>query len=154
MLVFLLKDKNSEIKLLIAGNGEQEKEISNFIKKNKLEKNIILIGYKKNIFPYLKNAKGFILSSLWEDPGFVLIEAAICRKLILSSNAWPGPVELIKDRTNGYIFENNNIDSFLKNFALFEEGKNKNEILLNGLKMSKKFTLFSHFNKINEILDS
>ena len=149
-----LKDKNSEIKLLIAGNGEQEKEISNFIKKNELEKNIILIGYQKNIFPYLKNAKGFILSSLWEDPGFVLIEAAICRKLILSSNAWPGPVELIKDRTNGYIFENNNIDSFLKNFAIFEEGKNKNEMLLNGLKMSKKFTLFNHFNQMNKILNN
>ena len=94
------------------------------------------------------------MSSLWEDPGFVLIEAAICRKPILSSNAWPGPVELIKDKENGYIFENNNIDSFVKNFEIFKDGKNNNEILLNGLKMCKKFTLFSHFNQIDKILNS
>ncbi len=149
-----LKHKNSKIKLLIAGNGEQEKEISNYIKKNKLEENIVLLGYQKNIFPYLNKAKGFILSSLWEDPGFVLIEAAICRKLILSSNAWPGPIELIEDKKNGYIFENNNIDSFLKKFEIFEEGRNKNEMLLNGLKMSKKFTLFNHFHRMNKILYS
>ena len=149
-----LKNKNSKIKLLIAGNGEQEKEISNYIKKNKLEENIVLLGYQNNIFPYLNKAKGFILSSLWEDPGFVLIEAAICRKLILSSNAWPGPIELIEDKKNGYIFENNNIDSFLKKFEIFEEGRNKNEMLLNGLKMSKKFTLFNHFHQMNKILYS
>ena len=149
-----LKHKNSKIKLLIAGNGEQEKEISNYIKKNKLEENIVLLGYQNNIFPYLNKAKGFILSSLWEDPGFVLIEAAICRKLILSSNAWPGPIELIEDKKNGYIFENNNIDSFLKKFEIFEEGRNKNEMLLNGLKMSKKFTLFNHFHQMNKILYS
>ena len=149
-----LKQKNSEIKLLIAGTGEQKKEISNFIKKNKLEKNIVLLGYQKNILPFLKKAKGFILSSLWEDPGFVLIEAAICRKLILSSNAWPGPTELIIDKVNGYIFENNNMDSFLKKFEIFKEEKNKNDMLFNGLKMCKKFTLLSHFNQMNKILSS
>ncbi len=141
-------------KLLIAGEGEEESKLRYFINKNKLEKNIFLIGYQKNIFPYLKKAKGFILSSLWEDPGFVLIEAAICRKLVLSSNAWPGPIELIINKKNGYIFENNNIGSFLRNFKIFEEGKNKNEILLNGLKMSRKFTLFSHYNQMNKILNS
>ena len=143
-----------EYKLLIAGEGEEEGRLRHFINKNKLEKNIFLLGYQKNIFPYLKKAKGFILSSLWEDPGFVLIEALICRKLVLSSNAWPGPIELIINKKNGYIFENNNIESFLKNFEIFDEGKNQNEILLNGLKMSKKFTLFSHYHQMNKILNS
>ena len=44
-------------------------KLKNFIKKNNLEKNIILAGYKENIFPYFKKAKAFILPSLWEDPG-------------------------------------------------------------------------------------
>ena len=34
------------------------------------------MGFSENIFSYMKKADAFILSSLWEDPGFVLIEAA------------------------------------------------------------------------------
>ena len=42
-------------------------------KKKNLQKNIFLIGYVENIFPYISLSQGFILTSLWEDPGFVLI---------------------------------------------------------------------------------
>ena len=62
--------ENNKAKLLIAGNGEEEDEIRKFIKKNNLENNIILLGYIDNIYPYFKNSQGFILTSLWEDPGF------------------------------------------------------------------------------------
>ena len=55
-----------------------------------------LFPFTKNIYNYLHKSKGFILSSLWEDPGFVLIEASYCRAPVLSSNSWPGPVEIIK----------------------------------------------------------
>lgn len=143
---------NSDSKLLIAGNGEDETLIKRFIEKNKLNKNIILIGFKDNIYPYFKNASGFILTSLWEDPGFVLVEASFCRTPILSSDAWPGPIELIKDKKNGFIFESNNLKSFLKNFKDFANRQKKNEMIINGLKMSNKFTLFSHYKELNKIL--
>ena len=55
----------------------------------------------------MKKAKGFILSSLWEDPGFVLIEAAIMKTFVLSSNCLNGPNEIIKDNYSGVSFENN-----------------------------------------------
>ena len=35
------------------------------------------MGSKKNIHKYYSLSKLFILSSLWEDPGFVIIEAAL-----------------------------------------------------------------------------
>ena len=108
--------KYPNIKLLIIGNGEQYDLLNNFINKYNLSKNIFLLGYKKNIFPYLKNSKGFILSSLWEDPGFVLIEAAFCRTPVFSTDAKPGPFEIIKNNFNGTTFENNNKKSFLMNF--------------------------------------
>lgn len=147
-----LKKKNPSIKLLIAGNGEQKKKILDFIRKNKLEKNIILIGFRENIFPFLKKAKGFILSSLWEDPGFVLIEAGFCRTPVLSSNAWPGPREIIKDDFNGFIFKNNDIGDFVKSFHKLENSNDLNKLRYNNLKFIKKFSLFDHFKKINKIL--
>ena len=147
----LIKE-NDDLKLVIAGNGEDEAKIRNFINKNNLQDNIILPGYIDNIYPYFYNSKGFILTSLWEDPGFVLVEAFFCRKLILSSNSWPGPIELIRDFKNGFVFENENLDSFLKKFKHFNNHENIEQITLNGLKSSRKFSLFSHYQNLNKTL--
>ena len=38
---------------------------------------------KLNVFNYLNKAKCFISSSLYEDPGFVLIEAGFLNKIVL-----------------------------------------------------------------------
>ena len=145
--------KNANLKLLIAGNGEQENKIKKYIAKNNLSKNIILLGYVENIYPYFKNSNGFILTSLWEDPGFVLIEAAYCRTPILSSDAWPGPVELIKNNYNGVVFETSNMNSFLKKFEIFSNLKKHENFRLNNLRMCRKFTLCSHYNKLINLIN-
>ena len=144
-------EENDQIKLLIAGNGEEEIKLKEFIRKNNLENNITLLGYIDNIFPYFKNSMGFILTSLWEDPGFVLIEASYCRTSILTSNAWPGPVELIKDDFNGVVFENNDINNFLEKFKYFEKTKQADRLKLNNLKLSKKFTLYNHYKSLSKL---
>ena len=103
------------IKLVIIGEGEEKDEIDNLIKKNKLERNIILLGYQKNVFKFLKNCNAFILSSLWEDPGFVLIEAIVSNSLVLSSDCPNGPKEIIENK-NGLLFKSNSENDFLLKF--------------------------------------
>ena len=149
-----LVKENSSFKLLIAGDGEQKKLISNFIKKNNLEKNIILLNHVKNIFPYFVKAKAFILSSLWEDPGFVLIEAAVCRTLVLTNNSEPGPKELVKNEINGIVYDTDNISSFKEKLNLLINYKNTNILKLNNLKSVRKYTIFSHFRVLDSLLIS
>ena len=43
----------------------------------------MFLGYK-NVFKYLENSMAFVLTSEWEDPGFVSIEAASTRTTIIS----------------------------------------------------------------------
>ena len=144
--------KYPDYKLLIAGEGEDGNKIKNYIIKHNLEKNIFLIKYVDNIFPLIKDAEAFILSSLWEDPGFVIIEAAFCRKIVFSSNCLTGPREIIKNDHNGFLFESNNIESFLQNFDKLIKKKKDKQILLNNLKYIKKFTLFNHYRALKELL--
>ena len=144
--------KYPDYKLLIAGEGEDENKIKDYIIKHNLEKNIFLINFVDNIFPLIKDAEAFILSSLWEDPGFVIIEAAFCRKIVFSSNCLTGPREIIKNDHNGFLFESNNIKSFLQNFDKLIKKKKDKQILLNNLKYIKKFTLFNHYRALKELL--
>ena len=47
------------------------------------------------------------MTSRWEDPGFVLIEAAVNNVAILSCDSPNGPKDFIKHETNGYEYANN-----------------------------------------------
>lgn len=148
--------KDSTIKLIIAGRGEENKILNDYIKKNSLDKNIFLIGHTDNIFSYIYKSKGFILSSIYEDPGFVLIEAGMLKKFILTSDCPNGPIEIIKDNFSGKVFKSNNKESFLSKFDEFHKlisvSKQDKIMLLNNLKNIKKFTIFNHFQILNIFL--
>ena len=144
--------KNKKIKLFIAGDGEDKEKILHYINDNNLNQNIILLGHVENIFPYFVNAKAFILSSLWEDPGFVLVEAAFLRTLILSSNSRPGPKELIKNNFNGVVYQQGDINDFQLNFEKIQNLQNKKKMKKNGLKNIKKFTIFNHYQQLSNLI--
>ena len=144
---------NPNIRLLIAGEGEDKKKINDYIKNNSLEKNIILLGYIENIFPILTKAKALILPSLWEDPGFVLIESGFCKLPVITSDCPNGPKELIKHNQNGFIFKNNDAHSCEEQISNFlEQKKDLKEILYNNLKMSKMFSLYNHQKNFKDII--
>ena len=73
------------------------------------------MGYSENIFQYMKKAEAFILSSLWEDPGFVLIESAMSNLFIISSNCKNGPKEILLNGKGGLLFESNQKGELKKN---------------------------------------
>ena len=158
--IFLLKcfrsliKKNNKLKLKILGEGEDYKKLLNFIYTNKLEKNIFLEGYKENVYNYLVNAKAFILPSLWEDPGFVLIEAAYFNVPIISSDCQNGPREILENGKNGFIFSSNDINSFLEIFTTFENSNKKTVFKkrVNAKKMVRNYTLFSHYLELRKLI--
>jgi glycosyltransferase involved in cell wall biosynthesis len=146
--------KYDSLNLFIIGEGEEEKMLLNIIKKLQLENKVFLLGYKKNIFNYLYNCKCFLLCSLWEDPGFVLVEAGISNATVISSNCPNGPVEILEKGKNGFLFENNSAKSFVNSFTQFMNSntqslKNKK---INLKKKIRMFTKFQHYKILNNYL--
>ena len=149
-----IREKLMDIKLVIIGSGEEEEELSKLIVELKLEKYVIMMRYKKNIFNYLNNSLFFVLTSDWEDPGFVLVEAAICNKLILSSNVKNGPIEFVDNENNGILYEKNDYEDFERKFIY---ALNTSQNILIKKKISakikaKKYTIFSHYLQLAEYL--
>lgn len=149
----ILKIKKNA-KLFIIGDGEEKNNLNHLIVDNNLSNNITLLGFKKNVFTYLKNANLFVLSSLWEDPGWVLMEAAVCNTLIFSSDCKNGPSEFIEDDKGGVLFKNNSRSDFLYKFESILKLNQKQ--LFNKKVFSKKkakmYSSFSHNQKLKLIL--
>ena len=143
-------------KLLIFGEGELKSKILREIKLSNTSENIKLCGYTNNIYKYMVKSKAFILSSLWEDPGFVMIESALCNTLIISSDCQNGPKEFLLNGKAGLIFKSN-----LKNelYNKLIEFKKSNEIDLYkkrilAKKNSNNFTMFRHYKTLRQILEN
>ena len=138
-------------KLLIIGEGEQEKNLKNLINKYKMEKNIFLLGFKENVYKYISKCEALISVAKYEDPGFALIEAMYLKKKLISSLVKNGPMEMKNNGDIGYFFNYNNESEFLE--AIKNSEKNYKDKTLDALKYSKEFTIFSHYNNLEKILN-
>jgi glycosyltransferase involved in cell wall biosynthesis len=141
--------------LILLGEGEQEEMLKEKVKKLEIQNKVFFLGYQKNVYKYLLNSDCFILTSLWEDPGFVILEAALSNTLIISSNCPNGPDEILSSGRNGFLFKNNDISDLLNKFDKF---KNSTEDELKKKRFSvkkqlKMFTQFAHFKSLEKIIE-
>ncbi len=146
---------NKNLSLYIVGDGENKKKLQKYIKINNLQRNVFLLGYIDNVYPIIKDSMALISSSLWEDPGAVMIEASYCGKNIISSNCPNGPAEFLLNGDGGYLFKNNDKKDFYEKINMFlkeSEVSKYNKILL-CKKNTKKYTLFNHYKSLNKILN-
>ena len=151
-----LKIKYPEITLTILGDGEQYGFLRKMVDKNKLNKCVIFKGYVKNVQFYYQNYDCLLVPSLWEDPGFILIEAGKNNLPIISSNCFSGPTEILKKGKNGYLFKLNDYKDFEKKFDKFMNDENKT--IYNKVKnlnhSLKEFSFQSHQNAFKRIIKS
>lgn len=138
----------------IIGKGEEKNLLEEKIINLKLSNKIHLLGYKENIYNYLFNSKIFILTSLWEDPGFVLIEAAMCNLILISSDCPNGPTEFLNNGQFGFLYKSNSIEDLVDKFI---EAQNSSIEIINRKKfLAKKnclnYTKFRHFRKMNSLI--
>ena len=148
----LIKE-NLDVNLIIIGNGELKNEYLIEINNLNLKNRVQLIDYQKNIPIYLNKSLGMISSSLWEDPGFVMIEAAACNTFIISSDCLNGPREFVGS-DNGILFDNNNIKSLEKSILKFigMSGYEMKKKKINAKKKSINFTKLRHFKILSNNL--
>lgn len=110
---------SQKIKLLILGSGVQMESLKKQVKNLKLQNLIIFKGFESDLFSYYKNAKFFVLSSKFEGLGMVLIESLLCGTPVVSFDCEFGPNEIIQDKINGLLVENQNQNQLIKAMNLW-----------------------------------
>ncbi|MGL6115430.1 MAG: glycosyltransferase [Cetobacterium sp.] len=123
----IAKEKGLKEKLYILGDGPSRNYIENLIKNFNLEKEIILLGQRKNPYIWLKNSVGFIHSSKYEGFGLVIVEALTLGKGIICSRCEVGPVEILENGKYGLMFEVGNKEELSKCILEFATDLNLKE---------------------------
>ena len=142
-------------KFLFIGEGELKTKIQNKINKLKLQNQIKILKHQKNIFRFIQESKAVLIASLWEDPGFVMIEAAHLNKTIISSDCPSGPKEFLNRGRGGFLFKSNNENSLYKTLQKFKT-INKTQLsnkIYYAKYRSKIYTLNYHKNLFNKYLN-
>ena len=141
--------------LTIIGKGYKEEYLQSYIKANNIQKNVKLIGYKKNPFPYIIKSDILILSSKFEGLPNILLEAQYLKKYIISSNCSSGPKEILLNGKAGDLFKSNDYKGLAYKINYYCENKNrfKKKILL-GYKNLHRFDYKKNWQKYYEILNN
>ena len=149
-----LKKSGKNFYLYIIGEGEEEQSLRKKIISLNLQDRVFLLGFKKNIYPYMLSSRAIISPSLWEDPGAVMVEAAFCNKIVLSSDCKNGPKEFLMNSKAGYLFEKNILYSLIKSFneLTMESPETINKKKVFAKINSKKYSIFHHYLTLRNLL--
>jgi glycosyltransferase involved in cell wall biosynthesis len=98
-----LEQAGQDFRLVIAGEGERGEELKGLAKKLGLEKKVYFTGFLEDMSPFWQKIDLFVLTSLWEGFGYVLLEAMLAKKPVLAFRVSNIP-ELIREGENGRLF--------------------------------------------------
>jgi len=104
----VLQKSDPNLKLVILGDGEmkekliklsQNLELKTYTVWSEKEYNddydIYFLGFQKNPFKFIKQAKLFAMTSIWEGFGGTLVESMACGTPVISTSCKSGPGEII-----------------------------------------------------------
>jgi|LSQX01.1.fsa_nt_gb glycosyltransferase involved in cell wall biosynthesis len=86
--------------LFILGEGDKFDKLNNLAKGLGIETHVKFLGYKKNPHNFVSGCDVFVLPSLFEGLGNVLLEAMACGKACISSDCNAGPREILAPSTD------------------------------------------------------
>jgi len=141
---------NEDIIFVLIGSGEQLTEIISRSKQLNVEDRTIIAGEKSGqlLDEYYKASDIFILPSLYDQFGFVVVEALSAGLPVLCSK-YAGSRCFIKDGYNGYVIDpdddfSGNISSSLSNFE--DMSRNARETVRSSTLEEKARELFAIFD--------
>jgi glycosyltransferase involved in cell wall biosynthesis len=91
----LLKEMDRDVSLIILGDGENKNALENLAKQLSIGDSVIFLGFQNNPYAFLHQCDLFVLSSIHEGFGNVIVEAMACDLPIISTSCLSGPAEIL-----------------------------------------------------------
>lgn len=116
-MVRLLKDAGVKCRLLIAGKGPLEADLRARCHTLGLDEEVLFLGFQREIRSFMAAIDIFLLCSLWEGFGYVLVEAMAASRPVVAFAASSTP-EVVQDQVSGLLVPAGDREAF---FAALQE---------------------------------
>ncbi len=103
---------NPNLKLLMVGEGEEREKAIQLVRERNLDKQIIMLPFRKDVPELLAATDIFVLPSLWEGLPMALLEAMAMGRAIIASCV-DGTAEVIRNNENGILIDTENLEQNL-----------------------------------------
>ncbi len=149
-----LKILTEKIKLesVILGSGNQKDLIKKTIYEYKLDKKVKMISHKNNPYPYIKQSNILVLCSLHEGLPNVLIESAVLKTFVISSNCETGPKEILLNGRAGALFEVSNSKHLANKILYFKNKKVRRNMIKKAYLNLYRFNYQRNLNKYLNVI--
>ena len=101
-------------KLIILGVGPEERNLKDYVSKNKLGDHVVFRGFVENTYPFYVSADLYIHTSLYDALPLTIIEALVCNTPILSTDCEYGPSEILEGGKHGLLVPVNDTKELLE----------------------------------------
>ncbi len=142
-----LVKRKMDVELLIVGPSFPSylEELKKIVAERNLEDHIIFEDFKEQIFSLINQADIVLVCSRYEAFGRVTVESMLLKKPVIGTNSGGTP-ELIKDGTNGLLYEPGNYHQLADKIEYLIENREKmREFGENGYKFARETFTKEHF---------
>lgn len=88
---------SQQFPLLLLGKGKLQAEMESLVKQLGLEDKVHFLGFNKNPYPFIKQARALVLSSRFEGFVRVVVEAVALGTPVISTDCPSGPNEILPE---------------------------------------------------------
>jgi len=107
-----------------------------------LKDRVEFLGFHKNPFKYLARSAAFVLSSVEEGFGLVLVEAMACGCPVVSTDCPSGPPEIVAHERNGLLVKPRDPEALARAVTrVLEDGELRETLRKNGFSRAADFNL-------------
>lgn len=153
----LQKKSDKKFILKIGGSGKEEANLRALVNNLDMQDSVEFLGWVKNKEDFFNSIDIFILPSLEETFGLVILEAMKFKRPIITSDA-DGPKEILRDNNEALFFAINPVKNIEERIAasiikLINDDELANKIVKNAFtKLEEKFSFESLVLRLKEIV--
>ncbi|MGP1383662.1 MAG: glycosyltransferase [Thainema sp.] len=126
--------------LWILGEGPLRPMLEQQIKTLGLTRAVKFLGFQANPYQYMAAADVFVLSSIYEGFGNVIVEAMACGVPVVATNCPHGPAEILEQGKNGLLALPGDVDSLARQLLkVLQDPELQETLARRGLMRSQAF---------------
>ena len=144
-----LREQNGGMELWFVGDGDQRRQLEEYVETNNLGDSVKFWGLQKNPYKFLKHADIFVHTSHVDGFGIALMEAAYFDLPIVYSDTLVGANELLKKYNIGYPFDFSSKEDLVENIKLALEQPRKKYFEL----LKPDISVDNFIMKIEQVID-